>query len=247
MKNNMTDLVKSSADLVAQDEQLASLYRESAEIGAGNLSGSLPTLKIHATGRSKDNQLINGKEPNDGWFFYAPTQEQFETLNIHILSISRGYRTEGLEDKNKLVYTQLMAGVIDDNDDLKPFIFYFTGLKLNNLWEFGKEAKAYTHRKPVPIPMFALTVKMDKESIKHEYGKAWVPTFEILKDKTGFPELITDPGKFVFIRDHVSRMEEVMEQVISLKSDKDPDEITDFLNQEETMNDAKAQVARDVL
>jgi hypothetical protein len=100
----------------------------------------------------------------------------------------------------KEIFNQLLGGIIVDDGEYKPFIMYFTGLKLSYLWEFGKEAKKYTHAKPIPVPMFAMKVKLATEEVKTDFGKSWVINFAIEKDEeTDFPVLVMDEGKFQFL------------------------------------------------
>lgn len=199
---------------VANNEELSTLYKDNAGLGAENLGGSLPMLKVHATGRSV-NELANGKEPKDGQFFYNQTAEAFDTIECHILSISRGFRSEGFEDKTKTTFNQIMAGVITNSDDLKPFIIYMSGMKLSPMWDFGKEASKYTKAQPVPIPMFALKVKLTTGKETHKFGKSWVINFNIIKDKDDNPLVVTDPGLFTYLRDHVNTIQEAIESLIS--------------------------------
>ncbi len=194
--------------------ELAQLYTENAEVGAANLGGELPQLKIHSVGKSSTNELAEGGEPKDGWFFYSATAEQFEKPVCHILNISRGYRADGLEGK-KDVFHQLVGGVIVDGKTFKPFIFYFTGTKLNKLWDFGTEAGKYKRLKPVPIPMFALFVELGTEKYETtKFGKVWVPTFKILKTESGFPLIVTDAGEFNFLKDSALSIEDTMNSII---------------------------------
>ena len=209
--------VKDSLAQLRQNPELAKLYKDNAEVGAKNLGGELPLLKVHKTGKSTTNELADGSQPNDGWFFYKPTMEQFESITCHILTISRGFRADGLNKKD--VYHQLMGGVIlDGKSNIKPFITYLTGLKLSSMWDFGKEARKYTKARPVPIPMFSLKVKLTTEEVKSNYGKSWIIKFEIVKDKEGNPVLITDPGLFQFLLDHVEQVEDTIASVIEAKS-----------------------------
>lgn len=200
---------------------LAKMYTDSAKIGAENLGGELPQLKIHATGKSTGNELADGKRPHDGWFFYKPTQEEFETLDCHILTISRGFYAPGMADKDGKTqdkYNQILGGLIIDGADYKPFLMYFTGTKLTNLWEFGKSVSKYTHAKPVPIPMFALTVRLETAIEKTSFGENWVAKFAIQKNEDGSPVLVFDPGKFQFLKDSVEMLEESIENIRKSKS-----------------------------
>lgn len=216
---NDTEIVKTESSvesLLKINEELAELYRKNASIGSESLAGESPLLKIHAAGRSSTNQMEDGKEPNDGWFFYKATKEQFQSIDCHILMISKGFRAEGIERTN--VFNQIMAGIITNNDALKPFLMYFTGIKLSNLWAFGKEISKYTHAKPIPVPMFALKVRLTTKKETHKYGTSWVVNFEVLKNEDGSPILVTDMGRFQFLLDSVNGVQETIESLIKNKS-----------------------------
>ena len=207
---------------IRQNAELAQMYSDNAKVGAENLSGELPLLKVHAVGKSTKNELSDGTEPNDGWFFYKPTGEQFETVRCHILTISKGFRAEGMEGKE--IFNQVIGGVIMDGTEMKPFIMYMTGLKLSPMWEFGKAASKHTKAKPIPVPMFALMVKMTPEKVANNYGKSWVIKFEIEKSEDGTPVLVMDPGEFQYLKDHVEMVEDTISSLIALKSVKDDDD-----------------------
>lgn len=215
---------ESQLAVISKNSELAKMYAENASAGSANLAGELPLLKVHQTGKSTKNELTDGSEPSDGWFFYKPTGEQFEALECHILTISRGFRAEGLN--NDKVFNQIVGGVIIDGDDYKPFIMYVTGKKLQPMWDFGKAASKYTHAKPIPIPMFALTVKLSTHKEENSYGKSWLIDFEIKKSEDGTPVLITDPGIFHFLKDNVTTLEETIEGVIAAKTNKDTEVIS---------------------
>jgi hypothetical protein len=220
-KTDMDELKNKLATIQA-DPELMKMYQDNAKVGADNLSGELPLLKIYSAGKSKA-ELADGRKPTDGWFFYKPLQMQFETVTCHILTISRGFRAEGMLNqktgkKDEPKFNQVMGGVIIDGADLRPFVMYFTGLKLSNLWAFGKEAGKFTKMKPVPIPMFALTVKMGTEQRANSFGgDSWIATFEIQKTEDGFPIVVTDPVLFEYLRDNVEKVEDTIASVIEAK------------------------------
>jgi hypothetical protein len=236
------DKTTNSLVAVESNAELVKMYQESAQLGSQNLQGSIPMLKIHTTNKSIGNQLASGDEPNDGWFFLTGAQEQFENPTCHILTISRGFKAPGMQDsvtgkKADDKFNQILGGVIVDGEDYKPFIMYFTGMRLSRLWDFGKEISAYTHAKPTPIPMFALSVKLSTEKVKHEYGSSYVVNFEVIKDKDNNPLLVTDTGKFVFLRDNLKTVEETIASLISVKSvgETNQDQLEDIIIPDETM------------
>lgn len=217
ISNKEMEVVKNDMAVIRENPALAKMFTENAGLGSKNLAGELPSLKVHATGRSNNNILRDGNEPNDGWFYYKPTQQQFKTVNCHILTISRGFRADGFEGK-KNVFNQVMAGLIVDDGEMKPFIFYFTGTKLQSMWNFGKMASKYTKAKPVPIPMFALKVRLSTDKIDTTFNKTWVINFEILKTPTGDPDIVTDMGTLQFLKDSVIKVEETIERLIDAKA-----------------------------
>jgi len=216
-------LVKSQLDIVRNDPALAKMYGDNARVGSENLGGDLPILKVQTTGKSSTNELPDGREPEDGYFFYVPKQMQFKELTAHILTISRGYYAEGMEidratGKKKSVWNQIMGGVITNDGINMPFVMYVTGKKLQPMWDFGKAAGKYTRAKPVSIPMFALTVKLTTEKQVNSFGKSWIIGFEIVKQEDGFPILVTDAGKFQFLLDMVDVLKETIEKIIASKA-----------------------------
>lgn len=232
-----TEIALNNLAQIRQNSELAKMYQESSKVGADNLSGELPLLKVHAVGKSTKNELSNGDEPNDGYFFYKPNGEQFKEIRVHVLTISKGFRAEGME--KKMIFNQVMGGVILDGTEMKPFVMYFTGLKLQPMWDFGKQASKYTKMKPVPIPMFALTVKMTTEKVANNYGKSWIINFEIEKTEDGSPLLVMDPGEFQYLKDNAELVEDTIASLIDAKAVKE-DEDDGLVREAETVFGASA-------
>lgn len=208
--------VKNDLLAIQGNDVLARMYQASAEVGAENLSGELPVLKVHSAGKS-NNELADGSEPTDGYFFYKPTGEEFETLDVHILYVSHGFKAAGMEEGGEAKFNQIVGGVIIDNGDYKPFIMYFTGLKLQPLWDFSKEAKKYTRAKPLGIPMFALKVHLETEKVKTNFGRSWIVKFSVARAADGTPELVLDEGLFQFLKDNVETTKEMIGNIIASK------------------------------
>lgn len=222
-KEKVALAVKESLMAVKKDETLSELYKQSARMGIDNLGGeSTPQLKVYQAGKSEA-ELSDGSDPNNGWFFYTADQTQYETAIVHILSVSRGFYTPALNDDEKKKYNQLVGGVLmNDPDNPRPFIMWLNGLKLNPFWTFSREVlNPYTHNKDLPVPMFAMRVRMTTKQEKHEYGKSWVIQFELAGDE-GEPEVITDEGMFMYLRDHVETMEQAMDAIIESKEKGEP-------------------------
>lgn len=220
--------VKNQLAELSQDKELAEMYGSSAHIGANNLGGELPLLKIHSTGRSTKNELPSGEEPNNGNFYYKPSQRQFKEIEAHIFTISEGFRAEGLEDgkgEKREIYNQLLGGVIIVEGDYLPFVMYFTGSKLRNLWEFRKEVSKYPKKKPFGIPLFALRVKMTTSQVETKFGKAWVVDFNLMKTETGDPILVMDKGEFQFLKDSAELLNESITNLVASKKPKGEEEV----------------------
>lgn len=210
--------VKSELASLQENTTLAAMYNESAQVGAANLGGqSLPILRIHAAGKSTNNELVDGTEPTDGAFYYKPTKEDLgNTIDVHILTISHGFKTAPMEGSDKeYTFNQIVGGIIGND---KPFLMYFNGSKLQNLWNFAKEAAQYTRRKPVSFPMFSLSVRMStKKGEKGKYAAPWIVAFEIVRNEDNTPKLILDEGEFAYIKDNVTLMEDTIEGLIAAK------------------------------
>lgn len=220
-----------------ENAELAKMYNDSADIGSENIQGSYPILKIHSAGRSMNNELADGSEPNHGWFFYKPTKEQFKTLKCHILTVSKGFRAKKIGDDKATVFNQILSGLIIEDGEPKPFMMYFTGsTRLQSLWNFGKVAAEYTHMKPVSIPMFALTVELETKSTvisyqdkdgKTQQSKAFAIDFKIAKNEDGSPVIVTNPQEFTFLRDSVSKMQDLIDSLIRKGADENQAEYQD--------------------
>jgi len=201
---------------IKADPILNDLYKENASVGGDNLSGQVPALKIYSAGRS-DSLLANGEKPTDGAFYYVPTKDQFKELEVHILTISRGFRALGMPDSKgnrELKFNQLMGGIFVDNGEYRPFVMYVTGSKLSNMWNFGKEAAVY---KSQSIPMFCLSVNLTTKEVKNDYGYSWVINFEIVKDADGGPALVHDREEFNFLKENTLMLEEMIKSIIAAK------------------------------
>src|SRR3990167_5408392 len=131
---------------------------------------------------------------------------------------------DGSEPNVCWFFNQIMSVAIVNGGDLKPFIMYLTGTKLKKMWEFGKEASKYTNAKPVPIPMFAMRVKLTTEKQKTDYGPTWIINFEIMKDEKEFPIVVADPGVFTFLRDQVDSFEDTLASLIAVRSAEEGEE-----------------------
>ncbi len=223
-----TALVKSQLDIVRNNPELAKMYGDNARVGSENIGGNSPILKVQTTGKSSTNELPDGREPEDGYFFYAPKQMQFKEVMAHILTTSQGFRAEGMEidqatGKKKKVWNVLIGGIITNDGLNYPFLRYITGKNLQPTWDFGKAASKYTHAKPISIPMFALMVKLTNTKEVNPFGKSWINHYEIQKQEDGSPMLVTDPGEFQFLRDMVDMLKDMMEKIIDTKAIEDSD------------------------
>lgn len=216
-------------EAIRNNPELNSLYKDAATIGAENLAGQLPMLKVHTSGKSQ-NELADGEEPTNGSFFYVPTRSEYKELDVHILTVSKGFYAPGMADKGKdpePKFNQLVGGAIIDTDGFKPFMMYFTGSKLSRLWEFAKEAKQFTSN---GIPMFALTVKLKTEKVTNDYGYSWVIDFDIVKAEDGTPTLIHDVDTFKYLQNNVPMLQEMINSIITTKENKNYQDAVSVIN-----------------
>lgn len=194
------------------DSDVADFYRKNARVGTENiLRDSLPILKV--TEALSKNLLHDDSKANEGSFYYTKTKEQFDELEVSIISVSKGYYTKPLIEGDKPVFTQIVSGMILEG--MKPFIMYFTKTRLDNLWnQFGKAVSPYTKDKENPIPMMAIKVKLTTRLVEHKQGESHLVEFELMKDKNNHIQLITDIGLLEVIRGGVESVEEAVEDII---------------------------------
>jgi len=225
-KEVMKAEVKSQLQKLKDDPELAEMYKRHAKTNADNLGGNIPYLRIHAS--NSMNELFDGTRPKEGQFYYSATKEAFDTVNCHILSISRGFRvkqTDKETGKEKLQYNQLIAGIIVAGERMLPFFMYANGLKLRPLWDFGKEMGNYTD---AGYPMFSIVVEITTEEIKtEEYGYKRVPKYTIVRDENGNPDIILDKEQFNMFLRAAEKAKMRSDQIITnIEVQGEPQEIT---------------------
>ncbi|KKT30388.1 MAG: hypothetical protein UW18_C0017G0013 [Microgenomates group bacterium GW2011_GWF1_44_10] len=214
-------------DVIKENQELAKRYQQASKMGSENLSGGMPILKIHSIGRST-NELSDGSEPNNGWFYYKPTKQQFETIDCHILAISRGFNTPKLGGKpGETTYQHLLSGVMKVDGEYAPFVIYLNSAgHRNRMYAFGKQIHQFTHQRPIGIPMFALSIKLFTVQEKYEFtgddgkkmsGKSWVMDYELKVNEDGSPVLVGDVREFDFLEESVIKAQEMMESMITSK------------------------------
>lgn len=215
MDSTLTQL-SPTALAILNNAEMRKMYQDNAKVGAQNISTGAPYLTIFSAGKSKS-LLANGERPTDGYFFYKPTKTQYKELDVHILTISRGFKADGANDK-KDVFNQIVGGVMVIDNTLTPFVMFLNGLKLQPMWDFGKLASQYTKNKQLPIPMFALSVKLTTRIVTHKNGESWVADFTIQKDAQGNPKIIGDASVFTQIKSFVETAEEAIEELVATKA-----------------------------
>ena len=202
--------------MIQNDPALRALLQQDAKEEQEKSGGALPFLKVYVANKSTQ-VLADGKDPNNGWFFYTPTQEQYETVHCHILTISRGFRMPGMPDdkgevKNK--WNHIVSGIML-NDEPKPFWIFISGqARVGRLWEFQKELRKYN---AAGIPSFPLILKLTTEKVKTEKSPAIVINFAIEVDETGNPTMVTDKEEYMALRDKVHDQEGYIEAYINRK------------------------------
>lgn len=210
-------LVTDEGMILPQDDELLKMMAGDRSLGVDNIgTGSLPLLKLYQAGKS-DAEMPDGSSPNDGWFFYRPTQSQYKEVECYILSISRGYRAKPRNEGDKPKFTQLVSGVIDDHGKLLPFMMYVTGLKLQPLWDFGKKIDVFLSK----VPMFAIKAKLTSEKVKTDYGYTHIVNYDLALSEEGFVQILSDKAQYEFLRDKVGSVEETMDSVIRNQKNED--------------------------
>lgn len=197
------------------DPEFQKLMQADAEAEAEQAGEGLPFLKVYVANRSQST-LADGKDPNNGWFFYAPTKEQYETVHCHILVISKGFRMPGMKDeqgqvKNK--WTHIVSGVML-NDDPKPFWLFISGqARVLRLWQFEKQLRSLNHQ---GTPTFPLLITLSTEKVKTEEMKspAMVVNFSVDLADNGKPEMVQTMEEYLKLRNEVFMQQKFINQYI---------------------------------
>jgi hypothetical protein len=221
---------KNQLALVRQNSSLSAMYEKTSQEEMRESLGAQPLLKLHVAGRSH-NILLDGTQPEDGSFFYVPTQEAFKNPSIHLMVMSDGFYAEGLPDdsgKPKIVYNILVGGTIIADGSMRPFIMYITSQAIRqSFWEFRNEINKYARL--MRVPKFALSVKMESGKVANPNPK-WAKanpfvnniTFSIDKVEDGSPVVITDEGEFMALVDMQAMLREMVDSIIAAKKVEKP-------------------------
>lgn len=187
------------------DEELLALMRKDAEQQTEEDGGLQPWLKIFDASRSTYT-LRDGSTPHHGYFFYQPEEVEFEEVYMHILTISRGFRAEGMKGEDgqiKYPYQHIISGLLIDEMKLKSFWMTISGgARLNKMWEFQKEL---AKKARAGISKFALVIKVKTErvTVKDKDGKdrvAQVPVFDFVLDENNQPNMAQDMKTYQFLK-----------------------------------------------
>jgi hypothetical protein len=210
----MSDLAKNDESMLASaDSNVLEFFKSNANVGAENLSSSIPQLKI--TEPLSDNVDAAGNQVAPGTFFYAPTKEAFKEIDVAVLNISRGFWALDNQKEPRPKFTQLVGGIMLGS--LQPFIMFVSGTRLPNLWSFGKEINPYTKSKQSPIPMMAFTVKLSLEKMKTDFGQNHVVKYELIRNDKGQPQIITDLELLTILKKGVDQTNEMFNSFIAQK------------------------------
>ncbi len=231
---------------LAIDPDVAAFYKRNARVGSENISRiALPGLKV--TESNSNNELEDGTRSEVGKIFYTATKEEFDSVEVSIMSVSRGYYAEGMKKDDDPKFNQIVSGIILDS--MKRFIMYVSGKRLQYLWDFGKELSPFTKHKEMPVPMMAFRVNLSTTPVKHQYGTTHIVNFEIIRDKDNKVQLTTDIGVLEVLRSGIESMEQAVESIIeATEVDKQTGELLKDSYQAESLPEvelAEAQVAEE--
>lgn len=204
------DIAKIESAPLAFSGEIADIFKQNASVGTENISSAMPQLKI--TEGNSHNEGVDGEDVPPGTLYYSPTKEIFKELDISVMTISRGFYALDNQETPKPKFTQLVGGIMLDT--MQPFIMFVSGLRLENLWNFGKEINPYTKSKNNPIPMFAFKVKLTLEKKEHKYGKSYIPVFDFTPSPEG---IISDVDVLKTLVAGVEKVEEMFDGFIKDK------------------------------
>lgn len=197
---------------VAVAPEVADFFKSNADVGSNNLGGSIPQLKV--TEANSQNEMQDGQYAPAGTLYYMPTKETFEAVDVSIITTSRGFYALDNQKEPKPKFTQLVGGMLLDS--MQPFVMFMSGTRLQGLWDFGKEIKAFTKSKASPIPMFAIKVALVPRRVTTNFGVNHVVDFKVSK-KDGNIMVINDIDMLTLLRNGVDQLEDTFESFIKLK------------------------------
>jgi hypothetical protein len=225
-------------------EEVAEFFTNNASVGSDNLSSSLPQLKV--TEANSKNEGVDDKRVAAGNFYYAPTKQAFKELEVSILTISRGFYALDNSEQPKPKFNQMVGGMILESN--LPFVMFVSGTRLENMWNFGKDIKPLTKAKPVPVPMFALKVKLSLDEYQSQKGINHVVVYDLVKDKEGKIQIITDSELLRALRSSVDSLDDVFESFIEQKEvDKETGELLKDRVREVNQVEAEPEEGEDYL
>lgn len=209
----MTNTLTTSAAQLVVPAELQGFLKENANVGSENLGGaSLPQLKV--TEANSKNEMEDGQYAPSGEFYYSPDKKSYKELTVSIMSISRGFYSLDNSKDPKPKFSQMVGGMILETG--KPFVMFVGGTRLQKMWDFAKSIRPLTKGKSA-IPMFALQVKLTLERKDTEYGMNHVVNYNLVKDKNGMIQIVSDMDTLQMIRSHVDIIEEMFTGFIDLK------------------------------
>jgi len=202
------------ATLASLSGETANFFKDNAQVGAENLSGSMAQLKI--TEGTSNNEGPDGRLVAPGNFYYSPTKESFKELEVSIVTMSRGFYSMDQSTPPRPKFSQLVGGIILEG--MKPFIMFVSSKRLNGLWDFGKEIAPFTRNKNMPVPMMAFRVKLTLKRETNEKGQPYhVVNYELLKNAEGQIQITTDIDTLNFFKKSVIQFEDTFESFMEKK------------------------------
>jgi hypothetical protein len=90
----------------------------------------LPTMRI-VQANSNDVTLKDGKEATPGTFYHSSRKENFNSLNVIILSARKYYKFDEEKQQN---YKRASVLMVPTDSLEKPFVMYFTKMSYWSVW-----------------------------------------------------------------------------------------------------------------
>lgn len=222
MEATEQQLAETEKKVLASRKVLEEMKKADAAKQTEEEGGLQPWLKVFDSARSTYT-LRDGSTPHHGFLFYQPEEIEMEEAYVHILTISRGFRAEGMKDssgKMKYPYQQIVSGVLIDEMKLKPFWLTIAGAaRLQKLWEFRAE---FNKKARGGLSKFSLVihVKVERLIVKNPEGKdtvSQVIAFNFVPDENGNPQETEDMDTYLFLKEKREQEKKHIEDYISRK------------------------------
>lgn len=207
--------------------------------------GSVPVLRV-VQRNSNNVETVDGQDAAPGELYYKPTKNSFKELDVHILTVKQCVmksKVFGTDDEYEDKSHYIITGVIADTNE--PFVTYVKGMSYSSVWELLEDTRPFRKHPSTPVPMFALKIQLSTVKEDGDYGPVYVLKYDVVRDKTGQPELV-DLKTYKWLEAQLSSSKQMVETLIDINkrhgSDLENEDVTIVSENEPDVEDVSDDV-----